>query len=285
MTKSMRKAAAAWCWLALAGAVAGHVTLAALAVTEYARLGWLLRTRFDLAAVTIMLATAVAGVAASAWVAARAAAGSRALRRLAGPGRRPLPPALRDAAAALGVTGRVDVVACAEAFAVTYRLARPRVLVSTALAESLSRAELTAVLAHERCHLRRRDPLRLLAARLLAGYGCYLPVAGWLAGRLALGWELAADRAAVACVGRGVLAGALLKLAGLPPCPAVAAANPAADPAGSLEARVAQLEDGRTARPRLTRARLAATAMNLALLLAAGVCCVGLSQAVPGGVV
>jgi beta-lactamase regulating signal transducer with metallopeptidase domain len=140
------------------------------------------------------------------------------------------------------------------------------------------------VLAHERCHLRHRDPARLLAARLLAAYGWYLPAAQWLAGRIALNRELAADQAALTRAGRGVLAGALLKLAALPACPAVAAASPAGDPAGSLDARVAQLENGRPARPRLSASRVLATAGGLMVLAAAGLCCVGLSQALPAGV-
>jgi Zn-dependent protease with chaperone function len=279
-----RRVAGALCWPALGAAVAAHAALAVLAVAEYATLGWLLRTRLDLAAVTLVPASALAGLAACARVAARAADGARAVRQLLRSARRPMPPAVWSAAAVLGLPGRVDVVRAGAPFAVTYGLARPRILVSDDLAEALTPAELSAVLAHERYHLRHRDPARLLAARLIAGYGCYLPATAWLASRLALRRELAADRAAFECAGRGVLAGALLKLASLPACPAVAAASPAGDAAGSLEARVAQLEDRRPARPRLARGRLLATAGNLAVLMAAGTCCMGLSQALPGGV-
>jgi hypothetical protein len=84
-----------------------------------------------------------------------------------------------------------------------------------------------------------------------------------------------------------VLAAALLKLASLPRCPAVAAASPAGDPAGSLEARVAQLEDRQPPRPRLAPGRMLASAGGLAVLAAAGMsgmCCAGLAQALPGGV-
>ncbi len=258
-------------WLLLVVIVAAHVGLAAVAAAEYARLGWLLDTRFDLASVTAVLATALAGLAGAAWVGARAARGARSLRRL-------------DAAAALGLSGRVDVVDAAGVFAVSYGVRRPRILVSSGLAGALSRGEISAVLAHERCHLRHRDPLRLLAARMAAGYGCWLPVSPWLAGRFALRAELAADRAAVACAGRGVLAAALLKLADAPPSPALAAASPAGDGPGSLEARVAQLEDGRPPRQRPAPGRVLASAGIVPLLLAAGVCCAGLSQVVPGGV-
>jgi len=283
MTRWLRRAAGTACWPALGAAVAAHVALAVLAVAEYASLGWLLHTGYDLAAVTLVAATAVVGLAASSWVAARTAAGSRALRRLAVYHRRALPPAVRSAAVALGLAGRVEAVAAGEPFAVTCGLARPRILVSDGLAEALSPAELGAVLAHERSHLTHRDPARLLAARLLAAYGCYLPAASWMADRVALNRELAADRAALAQAGRGELASALLKLAALPACPAVAAARPAGDPAGSLEARVAQLEHGRPARPRLAMSRALATAGGLAVLAAAGLCCAGLAAAIQGG--
>jgi Zn-dependent protease with chaperone function len=283
MSRWLRRAAGSACWLLAGAAVAAHAALAVLAVAEYASLGWLLHTGYDLAAVTLVPATAGAGLAASSGVAAKAAAGSRALRRLAADQRQPLPPAVRSAAAALGLAGRVEAVAAREPFAVTRGLARPRILVSGGLADALSPAELTAVLAHERSHLRHRDPARLLAARLLAAYGWYLPAARWMADRVVLNRELAADRAALAQAGRGELAGALLKLAALPACPAVAAAGPARDPAGSLEARVAQLEHGRPARPRLAVTRVLATAGGLAVLGAAGLCCAGLAASLRGG--
>ncbi|HLQ56896.1 MAG TPA: M56 family metallopeptidase [Streptosporangiaceae bacterium] len=290
MSRGLRGAAAVLSWPLLLAAVLTHGVLAALAAAEYARVGWLLHFPYDLAAVSLVLVSAMAGLASAALVAARAVRGSVVLRRMGRSGSPQFPAAARDTAAAqdtaaaLGIAGRVRVVASDEAFAVTCGLLRPRILVSEGLARSLSRAELMAVLAHERCHLQHRDPLRLLAARMLAGYGFYLPAARWLAGQLGLRRELAADRAAATRAGRAVLAGALLKLASVPACPAVAAAGHADDPAGSLEARVTQLEHGRPARPRLGRTRIAATAGGMALLTAAGMCCAALSQVIPGGV-
>jgi Zn-dependent protease with chaperone function len=271
------------CWVLLPLAVLAHLTLAVLAVAEFATLGWPLPTWFDTGAVTLVLATAVAGLAASAVVALRAAAGSRALRALIHTGRRPVPPSIQNEAAALGCAARLDAVAGEEAFAVTYGLIRPRILVSTGLAAALTPAEVRAVLAHEREHLRHRDPLRLLAARLVAAWGCYLPAAGWLAGRAALRRELAADRAATGRAGRGVLAGALLKLAAMPACPAVAAASPAGDGRRSLEARVIQLEAGRPPQQRPAVSRLLASGGALALLAPASLCCAAMSQFLPGG--
>jgi Zn-dependent protease with chaperone function len=55
-------------------------------------------------------------------------------------------------------------------------LLRPRVYVSRATLEFLDDDELEAVLAHEVHHARRRDPLRLLAARALADGLFFLPL-------------------------------------------------------------------------------------------------------------
>ena len=279
-----RPAAVSW-WVLLLVAVVAHVALAVLAVAELAAMGWPLPTWFDTGAVTLVLASAAAGLAASGRVALRAATDSRALRALIRAGRRPVPALLQNQAAVLGCAARLDAMAGEEAFAVTYGLIRPRILVGTGLAAELTPAEIGAVLAHEREHLRRRDPLRLLAARLFAAWGCYLPAGWWLASRAALRCELTADRAAAGHAGRGVLAGALLKLASMPACPAVPAASPAGNEPRSLEARVAQLEAGRPPRQRLAASRLLASAGTLSLLAPASLCCLALSQLLPGGLV
>ena len=265
-------------------AVMAHAALAVLAAAEFATMGWPLPTWFDTTAVTLVLATAAAGLAASVFVALRAAAGSRALRALIRAGRRPVPLIVHNEAAGLGCAGRLDAVAGEDAFAVTYGLIRPRILVSTGLATTLTPAEICAVLAHEREHLRRRDPLRMLVARLAAAWACYLPAGRWLASRAALRYELTADRAAAGRVGRSVLAGALLKLASMPACPAAAAATPAGDRPQSLEARVAQLESGRPPRWRPAVSRMLASAGTLSLLVPASMCCLAMSQFLPGGV-
>jgi len=284
MRAMARRAGGVLAWLAAGAAVAALVTVAVLAAADIAALGWPLPTGYDSANVIIVLAAATTGVAASGSVAARTAAGSRALRTLTRVAGKPVPPAVLGAAAALGIVGRVDAVGTGEAFAVTYRLIRPRILVSTALAAELTAAEVAAVLAHEREHVRHRDPLRILAVRLLAAFAWYAPAANWLASRTVLRRELAADRASARGAGRGVLAGALLKLASLPACPAAAAAAPAPDSPGALQARVAQLEGGRPPRPRLTPPRVLGTMGIVAVLAAAGGCSAALSQLLPGGI-
>ncbi len=90
-------------------------------------------------------------------------------------------------------------------------LLRPRVYLSTAALITLDDGELRAVLAHERHHQQRRDPLRLLIAHAFAAAFFFLPVLRRLANRYAALAELAADEAAVASIGdRSTLASALL---------------------------------------------------------------------------
>lgn len=120
----------------------------------------------------------------------------------------------------------VDGVACrsiaaAEPQAFCAGLLRPRIYLSDGARDDLSHAELRAVLAHERHHQRRRDPLRLLAARALADGLFFIPILRRIAERYAALGELAADEAAVAAVrGRGPLASAMLKFSEPGPRPA-----------------------------------------------------------------
>lgn len=87
---------------------------------------------------------------------------------------------------------------------------RPRVYLSRGAVERLPAAELAAVLAHERHHLERRDPLRLLAARTLRDALFFLPILRRLAGRYAALAEIAADEAAARRRSPQTLASALL---------------------------------------------------------------------------
>lgn len=76
-------------------------------------------------------------------------------------------------------------------------LLRPRIYVSTGTLAALRRSELGALLAHERHHARRRDPLRLALARVLGGALFFLPALPPLLERYTDAAELAADEAAL----------------------------------------------------------------------------------------
>ena len=91
------------------------------------------------------------------------------------------------------------------------QLLRPRIYLSTGALVALEDEELRAVLAHERHHQRRRDPLRLLVASALGDALFFLPVLRRLRKRYAELAEIAADDAAIAATGnRSVFASALL---------------------------------------------------------------------------
>jgi Zn-dependent protease with chaperone function len=97
---------------------------------------------------------------------------------------------------------------------------RPRVYLSTGILDELGRDELRAVVAHERHHLARRDPLRRTIARALAEGLFFLPILRRSSQRYVELGELAADRAAVATLeDRRPLARALLKLSERDPMP------------------------------------------------------------------
>lgn len=270
-----------WLLWPLAGvAVLAHMSLGVLAAVELARLDWLASEPYEFTAVSVVAGTAVLAMAGALRVAWAAARGNRALARLRRSIGRPFPAQVLAVAGPLGIADRVDVIATGEVMAVTYGLRRPRILLSTGLVETLDRAELTAVLVHERHHLRRWDPVRLLAGRVAVGYGWFLPLLRWWMQRSALRCELAADRAATSTTGVAAVAGALLKLADRPVPAAVAAVNPA----GNLPDRVAQLE-GQAAPRRARRVwwLAGATLVNLGGLSAAAICCTGLGVMMAGG--
>jgi Zn-dependent protease with chaperone function len=87
---------------------------------------------------------------------------------------------------------------------------RSRIYLSSGALERLSRPQLRAVVAHERHHMRRRDPLRILLARVLGDSLFFMPVLRRLAERYRGLSELAADEEAVRQAGASALASALL---------------------------------------------------------------------------
>lgn len=150
----------------------------------------------------ISVATAALGaamllrVAAAALLLARSTLRAARLReRLAGASRR---------------AGDLSVVDLRGEEALVLGLVRPRVFVSRAL---LDADDGDVVIAHEREHARRRDPLRRVVARFAAAF--HLPgIAGRLLARLALAQEMAADEGAAArCGDRLRVAESILRFA------------------------------------------------------------------------
>jgi Zn-dependent protease with chaperone function len=105
---------------------------------------------------------------------------------------------------------RVEIVDAAGAHSWTFGVGRPRVVVCRSLWSCLDDDARSAVVAHERAHLARRDPLTLILVRAA---GCFLSADA--ADRILRGWrraaELACDRLAARWVGdAGTVAAALV---------------------------------------------------------------------------
>lgn len=154
------------------------------------------------------------------------------------------PPALRQLARTAGVH-RLVCVAGQEVSAFCVGFFRPRIFVSSAMAD-LPAGQQEAILRHEVAHCRRRDPLRRVLLASAADVLFFLPLVRWVSGRHIERAELAADRAAIAAVGRREVADALMATASSGPLPMAAFGRPAMtfgnEGAGDpTEARVAQL--------------------------------------------
>jgi Zn-dependent protease with chaperone function len=150
----------------------------------------------------IVLAMATGGLAVGAimiWGAVREFAAARALeRRLAPQHPRPLQ-------GAFVIPDERPQAFCAG-------LVNPRVYISSGAVALLDETALSAVLAHEAHHARRRDPLRLAVGRVLARALFFVPGLGELVRRQQSLAELGADESAVDAGpdGRSALARAML---------------------------------------------------------------------------
>lgn len=147
--------------------------------------------------------------------------------------------------AVLDLVARSDVLAGAlvldheEPYAFCVGGKRQRVVVTTALLETLSVDQLRAVLAHEEAHLRQRHYLALLACRTLFGtLSPIFPIFRDAMPRVRLYAELSADDCARRNVGARPLRAALATLA-CAPAPSGALAATADD----VEARLVRLSD------------------------------------------
>lgn len=136
------------------------------------------------------------------WVALRALRHSRSMGR-----------ALESVTSPGGAGTRVVPVDEPQAFVVG--VLRPRMYLSQGLLRRMGPRDLEAVMAHERSHIRRRDPLRRLVASLALAF--HLPgIASALERRLAATQESAADADAARLLGDGPrIAEALVRLARL----------------------------------------------------------------------
>jgi beta-lactamase regulating signal transducer with metallopeptidase domain len=153
------------------------------------------------------------------------------------------PDALPLLAARVGLQGRVILVDAPESFSFVYGVLTPRVAVSRGLVEATSADELSAVIEHERYHVRNLDPLKIVLTRSLSAALFFLPALNALRARYVADCELAADRHAIAQCGDRSLAGALLKVIRGPSWNDLSVAASIGGP-DLLDVRVLQLETG-----------------------------------------
>jgi Zn-dependent protease with chaperone function len=171
---------------------------------------------------------------------------------------------------------RVRIVAGLPSPAFTAGMLAPRVYVAAELAVLLDARQLAAVLAHERAHVARRDPLRLSALRGVVTAFAWIPGLRRLADELADQAEILADDDAASATNPLVLASALLALARWPR--AVPAGELAVGATGEgrrpdlLERRVRRLLGERVAPENPVRARsLLGAALALTVVWTSGV--------------
>lgn len=169
---------------------------------------------------------------------------------------RSIPPELSHVAERLGLENRVTYLDHPAMVACCYGFLRPRIAMTAGLLARLDQEELAAVLAHERHHLQRRDPLRYLLLHALATAAFTFPATPAIRQRLELQTELAADGAALAVASRGALAGALLAVLAGPETRSVGAAGLSA-----TEARIAHLSGTPALPPLPARAVIASLGM------------------------
>lgn len=102
-------------------------------------------------------------------------------------------------------------------------LLHPRVYVSTGALELLDEQALAAVIAHERHHVLRRDPLRLACGRALLAGLFFIPALRRMLERQQVLAEVGADEAALSADGvdRGALASAMLNFSDASSSPSV----------------------------------------------------------------
>lgn len=112
----------------------------------------------------------------------------------------------------LGLAGRVELVRDVRPLAYTQGLLQPRIVLSTGLLGLMDREELVAILAHERQHLRCREPLRQLVAAAADAALFFLPLAGELYRRYRVEREIEADAAAARASSEAAIDRALVRL-------------------------------------------------------------------------
>lgn len=108
---------------------------------------------------------------------------------------------------------QLQIVRYTAPLAMTIGIWKPRILVSTGLMDMLEPGELRAVIEHEKCHVRHRDPAAIFLLALISKSMGYIPIFAWIARKYPMMIELRADKYAIERMEQATdLGSALLKL-------------------------------------------------------------------------
>lgn len=107
---------------------------------------------------------------------------------------------------------RIHVIDDKRPIAFTYGFIYPQIVISTGIVQILDSDEVKAVLEHEYCHYKDKDPFKLSLYKCLTRLFFFLPVSQKILQRYVTQKELAADSFAIEQVGLKPIASALYKL-------------------------------------------------------------------------
>lgn len=97
--------------------------------------------------------------------------------------------------------------------AMTIGFLKPQIILSTGLLDMLEPTELNAVIDHEKCHMKHRDPLAIFLLSVISKGLLYIPIFAWIAKKYPIMIELRADKYAIGQMNQPAdLGSALLKL-------------------------------------------------------------------------
>ena len=139
------------------------------------------------------------------------------------------PTKLSMAASSLGLEGKVVAIASNSSEVFCLGFIRPQICISVGLVKRVSKAELRAILLHEKNHLVSRDPGKLFLVNLISQSLFFIPGIQHLIKQFKVGFEVAADERATNNF-REVksLSRALLKIIELHQRPATGSSQPVA---------------------------------------------------------
>lgn len=110
-------------------------------------------------------------------------------------------PELKKLSKELSLLNRLDLVNYSSPLSFSYGLVYPRVCISTALINSLTRNELRAVLTHELSHIKNYDPFKIMLTQVVTAMFFFVPILKDFQKYFALTKEVDADRLALSAEG------------------------------------------------------------------------------------